>query len=60
VQRFLHSVILLVGLVIAVFFVTHLLGDPARLMLRPEATDEQYQALRERLGLNDPPRVQGA
>ncbi len=37
-----------------VFLVTHLLGDPARLMLRPEATYEQHQALRERLGLNDP------
>jgi peptide/nickel transport system permease protein len=36
-----------------VFFVTHLLGDPARLMLRPEATEEQVQALRESLGLND-------
>jgi peptide/nickel transport system permease protein len=41
-----------------VFFVTHLLGDPARLMLRPEATEEQVQALRESLGLNDPLLVQ--
>lgn len=38
---------------VAVFFVTHLLGDPASLMLRPEATEEQRQALRESLGLND-------
>jgi peptide/nickel transport system permease protein len=44
----------LLGLVVAVFFVTHLLGDPARLMLRPEATDEQVEMLRESLGLNDP------
>ena len=41
-----------------VFFVTHLLGDPARLMLRPEATEEQVRALRESLGLNDPILVQ--
>jgi len=47
-----------VGLVIVVFFVTHLLGDPARLMLRPEATDAQVEDLRESLGLNDPLRVQ--
>ncbi len=43
---------------VAVFFVTHLLGDPASLMLRPEATEEQRQALRESLGLNDPLLVQ--
>jgi peptide/nickel transport system permease protein len=39
---------------VVVFFVTHLIGDPVNLMLRPEATEEQRQALRERLGLNDP------
>lgn len=57
-RRLLHSLLILVGLVIVVFFVTHLLGDPARLMLRPEATEEQVQALRETLGLNDPLYVQ--
>ncbi len=39
---------------VAVFFFTHMLGDPARLMLRPEATAEQVDAVRERLGLNAP------
>jgi peptide/nickel transport system permease protein len=43
---------------VVVFFVTHLIGDPVSLMLRPEATEEQRQALRERLGLNDPLPVQ--
>ena len=37
---------------------THLVGDPASLMLRPEATEEQRLAVRERLGLNDPILVQ--
>lgn len=46
--------IVLFGLVVAVFFFTHMLGDPARLMLRPEATQEQVDAVRGRLGLNDP------
>lgn len=46
--------LILVGLVIVVFFLTQLIGDPARLMLRPEATPEQVQALRDSLGLNDP------
>ncbi len=48
----------LAGLIVVVFFVTHLIGDPARLMLRPEATEEQVQAVRDRLGLNDPLYVQ--
>ncbi len=57
-RRLLHSVFILIGLVIVVFLVTHMLGDPARLMLRPEATEEQVQALRDSLGLNDPMYVQ--
>jgi peptide/nickel transport system permease protein len=48
----------LFGLIVVVFFMTHLVGDPASLMLRPEATQEQRQAIRERLGLNDPIQVQ--
>ena len=58
IRRIFHSVFILLGLIIVVFFVTHLLGDPARLMLRPEATEEQVQALRESLGLDDPLHVQ--
>lgn len=54
----MHSILILIGLVIVVFFVTHMLGDPARLMLRPEATEEQVQALRDSLGLNDPMYIQ--
>lgn len=53
-----HSVLILAGLIVAVFFVTHMLGDPARLMLRPEASEEQYRALREQFGLDDPILVQ--
>ncbi len=58
VRRLAHSLFVLLGLVVVVFFVTHSLGDPARLMLRPEATEEQVQALRASLGLNDPILVQ--
>ena len=58
IRRVVHSALILLGLVVAVFFVTHLLGDPARLMLRPEATDEQVEQLRESMGLNDPLLVQ--
>ncbi len=41
-----------------VFFVTHLIGDPVRLMLHPNATDEQIRTVREQLGLDDPLLVQ--
>ena len=58
IRRLVHSIFILLGLVVAVFFVTHLLGDPARLMLRPEATPEQVEALRQDLGLDDPILVQ--
>lgn len=50
----MHSIVVLVGLLVVVFFATSMVGDPARLMVRPEATEEQYQAIRGRLGLNDP------
>ena len=59
-RRLFHSIFILLGLVIAIFFVTHLLGDPARIMLRPDATEAQVQALRVELGLDDPLLVQFA
>jgi peptide/nickel transport system permease protein len=41
------------------FALVHLTpGDPAAIMLGPEATPEQIQRLREQLGLNDPLLVQ--
>ncbi len=41
-----------------VFFVGHMIGDPAALMLSPEAPREQYLALRRSMGLDDPAQVQ--
>lgn len=48
--------VLLLFLVSAVTFVlqTFVPGDPARTMLGPEATEEQYQALRQELNLDAP------
>ena len=46
-------VLLIVGTI--VFTLVHLTpGDPAAVYLGPDATDEQVEQLRERLGLNDP------
>jgi peptide/nickel transport system permease protein len=53
----LIPVLLIVGVV--VFTLMHLTpGDPASVMLGREATQEQKDALRERLGLDDPIPVQ--
>ena len=45
-------VMLVVGLIS--FSLFQFVGDPINNMVGPEATIEQRQALRERLGLNDP------
>jgi len=58
IRRLFYSIFVILGVVAIVFVVMHMVGDPARLMLRPEATEEQYLALREQLGLNDPMYVQ--
>jgi peptide/nickel transport system permease protein len=53
----LVPVLLIVGII--VFGLMHLTpGDPAAVMLGREATLEQKEALRERLGLNEPIQVQ--
>ncbi len=57
-RRLLYSIFVLAGLMAVVFVITHLIGDPARLMLPLEATEEQYQSLRHSLGLDLPLYVQ--
>ncbi len=49
---------MLLGVLVIVFLVGHMIGDPAGLMLPPEASPEQYQALRKSMGLDDPLYVQ--
>jgi peptide/nickel transport system permease protein len=41
-----------------VFVVTRAIGDPARMMLPLEATQEQVEAFRDKMGFNDPLWVQ--
>jgi ABC-type dipeptide/oligopeptide/nickel transport system permease component len=43
-----------VGVSIISFFFIHLSGDPAMLMLPPDATHAEVESLRQNLGLNDP------
>lgn len=57
-QRALSSLISLIGLVVLVFFLSRLTGDPAALFLPIDATEEMRQQFRELHGLNDPLIVQ--
>jgi peptide/nickel transport system permease protein len=51
-RRVLRSLLVVVGVSVAVFVVTHLIGDPVSVMLPLDATHEQYVALRHQLGLD--------
>jgi peptide/nickel transport system permease protein len=54
IRRLIYSVAVIVGVSVVVFLITHTLGDPVRMMLPLEATQEQYEHAREALGFNDP------
>lgn len=53
-----QSLLLLLGVLVLVFFMLRLTGDPARLMLSREASPEQVEAFREAMGFNRPLIVQ--
>lgn len=58
-QRLFLTVIVVLGVTFVVFLIIHLVpGDPARVILGVQATEESVAALRERLGLNRPFLVQ--
>lgn len=53
-----QSLLLLGGVLVLVFFLLRLTGDPARLMMSREASPEQIAAFREAMGFNRPLLVQ--
>jgi peptide/nickel transport system permease protein len=57
-KRAVASLISLVGLLVMVFFLSRLTGDPAALFLPVEASEEMKNQFRELHGLNDPLLVQ--
>jgi ABC-type dipeptide/oligopeptide/nickel transport system permease component len=57
-QRMVQLVPVLIGVSIITFLMLHLTGDPAVVILGPEATREAIAQLRTELGLNDPLHVQ--
>jgi peptide/nickel transport system permease protein len=57
-RRLAQSVLVLLGVSFVVFFILYLTGDPALLLLPPDATAEDIQTFREAMGFNDPFLVQ--
>lgn len=59
IRRLLQTIPVLLGVTILVFSLMHLIpGDPAQIMAGESAPKEQVEAIRDRLGLNDPVPVQ--
>ena len=59
-RRLLQSLLVLFGVSFVVFFILHLTGDPALVLLPPDASAEDVQRFREAMGFNDPFFVQYA
>ncbi len=57
-SRVIQSILLLFGVLLLVFLMMRLTGDPASLMVSRNASPEQIEAVREEMGLNDPLIVQ--
>jgi peptide/nickel transport system permease protein len=57
-RRLAAGILTILAVTLVVFVMLRLSGDPAALLLPPDASIEQIQALRERLGLNQPLAIQ--
>ncbi len=58
IRRLLQSIIVILGVSIIVFFILHLTGDPAALLLPLDATQEDIDKFRHEMGFDDPIIVQ--
>jgi peptide/nickel transport system permease protein len=58
VRRLLQSLVVLFGVSFVVFAILHLTGDPALVLLPPDASIEDVRRFREAMGFNDPFLVQ--
>ena len=57
-RRAIGAFIAVLGVTTVVFLILHLNSDPAALLMPQNATEADYQRMREALGLNDPLPVQ--
>src|SRR5687767_10354900 len=53
VRRVLQGLVVVVGIMVVVFVVTRFVGDPVRVMLPVDATEQERIDLRASLGLDD-------
>ncbi len=53
-RRFWQSLLVLFGISLIVFIILHLTGDPAVLLMPPDATREDIENFRKIMGFNDP------
>lgn len=58
--KLVQSILLLFGVLLLVFFMVRITGDPASLMMPREASPEQIEAFREAMGFNRPLLIQFA
>jgi len=58
VRRLLQSLVVLLGVSFVVFAILYLTGDPALVLLPPDASAEDVRKFREAMGFNDPFFVQ--
>lgn len=54
IKRLIQSLFVLFGITLVVFVVLHLSGDPVQLMVPPTASQAEVDALRQKMGFNDP------
>ena len=59
-RRLVQAVFVIFGVSVVVFTVTHLTGDPALLMVPPDATAEMVERVRREMGFDQPIYVQYA
>ncbi len=53
-QRILYALVVTFGVLVFVFFMVQMVGDPVKLMLPSDVPESTYLEMREELGFNDP------
>lgn len=59
-KRLYHSFVVIFGITLIIFVITHMIGDPVNLLLPPEASQSEREILRSHLGLDQPLPIQYA
>ena len=57
-RRFFHSIIIIIGISIAVFVISRFTGDPVSIMVGPDTSQADRATIRKELGLDRPIPVQ--